>query len=169
MEVAYAQSPEQPESVSQSTYQTDFDALYERWTPAYQQAIYDLVKFEERFYVAVSLTDAYLGEQSALTATIRDPELRADQDRFDREEREAVKRWVANGDALLSQMAIIRTDLEDMNIVITKQQLRVEFLSENAALYQIPESARQLHDSLGSFKTESDSLAQRLQAEAFSR
>ena len=178
--VVHAQTPGEPvnrttsegggsESPPQSSYQTDLDDLYERWAPAYQQAMYDLVKFEERFHIATSLTDAYLGEQSALTQTIRDPALRADQETFDREERDAVKRWVSNGQTLLSAMASIKSDLEDMNVVITKQQLRVEFLTENAALYQIPESARQLHNALDSFRNESDSLARRLQSEVFSQ
>ena len=180
VKIVRAQSPGEPVrndpgeggdsgATPQSSYQTDLKDLYERWAPAYQQAIYDLVKFEDRFQVAVSLTGAYLEEQSALTATIRNPGRRSEQEMFDREESDAVRRWVSNGDALMREMAMIKTDLEDMNVIITKQQLRVEFLSENAALYQIPESARQLHNSLDSFKDESDSLARRLQAEVFSK
>ena len=56
-----------------------------------------------------------------------------------------------------------------MDLVITKQQLRVNFLSDNAALYEIPDSARQLHNSLDLFRHESDSLARRLESEVFSR
>ena len=180
VKVVHAQSPGEPVKntggeggdsgpASQSSYQTDLNDLYERWSPAYQQAIYDLVKFEERFQAAVSLTGAYLEEQSELTATINDPGARTEQEKYDRDERDAVSRWVSNGGAIMSEMAMIKSDLEDMNVIITKQQLRVGFLSENAALYQIPESARQLHNLLDSFRNESDSLASRLQVEVFSR
>lgn len=180
VKIAHAQSPGEPVnrvtgeegesgSMPQSSYQTDLNHLYDRWTPTYRQAMYDLVKFEERFSSAIALTGAYLEEQRALTETIGDPALRAEQEKFDHDEREAVSRWVSNGGALLSEMLRIRSGLEDMNVIITKQQLRVEFLSENAALYQIPESARQLHNSLDSFKDESDSLARRLQTEVFSK
>ena len=114
VKVVHAQSPRDPSATGdggdgaapQSSYQTDFDTLFERWAPAYQQAIYDLTRFEARFDSAVSLTEAYLIEQSALTANIRsDPELRTAQERSDRAERDAIHRWVDNGEALLREMA----------------------------------------------------------------
>lgn len=168
--VLTANTGEQPATDStEPEYKVQIDELYGRWEPAYERAMSDLDDFEESFAEAVAKVDGYLDEQRALTDSINDPILRMEQERYDRIEREAVQRWVANGGALSAEVANIKRELEDRHAILTKLSLRGEFLAENSALYQVPESAMQLHASLGSFKIESDRLATQLQQDIFSK
>ena len=162
-------SSDSAETTAEPEYKVQIDALYERWEPAYEQAMSDLENFDESFAQAIERVGEYLVEQRELTESISDSILRAEQDRHDRIEREAVQRWIENGAALSLEVANVKRELEDVHAILTKLSLRGAFLAENSALYQIPESALQLHSSLGSFKAESDELAAQLQETIFSQ
>ena len=178
-----AGSPNQPSQTkadvtpgSQDTRETaDPDAWYvrrietlaDRWKPRYSAARADIDRFEHRFRTTEDRLREYFDEQVRLTDSVHDPNLRTEMMRRDAEEREAYGRWTIEGRDLLDKALAMSRDLDDMDIVIRKQQLTVTMLSEYTAESSIPSSAESLYESLSEFRLQSDQLANDLSTHVF--
>lgn len=58
-------------------------------------------------------------------------------------------------------------ELDDMDIIIRKQQLTISMLSQYTRESSIPSSAESLHASLSEFRLQSDKLARDLSTDVF--
>ena len=141
--------------------------LVDRWGPRYAAAKADIDRFEHRFRTSEDRLMEYFNEQGALTESINNPILRAELQRRDDEERAAYARWTEEGWQLLARALEMRRALDDMDIVIRKQQLTVNMLSEYTRASTIPASAASLYASLDDFRRQSDELAADLSTHVF--
>ena len=138
-----------------------------RWGPAYSAAKADIERFEHRFRTAEDRLGEYFDEQRELTVSVNDPALRSELRRRDSEERSAYARWTEEGRKLLDRALAIERELDDMDVVIRKQELTVSMLSEYSRASSIPSSAQSLHRALGEFRLQSDELASDLSTRVF--
>ena len=148
-------------------YVQRLEELVERWGPDYAAARADIDRFEHRFRTSRDRLREYFDEQAGLTEDVNDPELRAELHRRDEEERAAYQRWTTEGRNLLNRALAMRSELDDMDIVIRKQQLTVSMLSQYTRESSIPRSAENLYRSLGEFRMQSDALAMDLSTRVF--
>ncbi len=149
-------------------YVRRIEDLMSRWGPKYAAAIDDIVKFEHRFKATEDRLYEYFQQQADLTQSTNDPTLRTALQKRDNEEREAYSRWMADAHWILTQAQMMRQDLDDMNVVIEKQQLTVSMLADFSEISAIPSSVKTLHESLSGFRQESDELARSLSSQVFS-
>lgn len=138
-----------------------------RWEPAYSAAKSDIKRFKHRFETAEDRLSEYFDEQRELTGSVSDSALRAELRLRDSEERRAYARWTEEGRKLLNRALAIERELDDMDVVIRKQQLTVSMLSEYSKASSIPSSAQSLHRALGEFRLQSDELASDLSTRVF--
>ena len=148
-------------------YVVRIEELSGRWNPAYTAARADIERFEHRFRTAEDRLIEYFDEQTDLTVSVNDPALRAELQERDLEEREAYARWTEEGRKLLGTALTIGRELDDMDVVIRKQQLTVSMLSQYTRASSIPSSAQDLHRALDEFRLQSDELASDLSTNVF--
>ncbi len=148
-------------------YVSRIETLSARWTPAYLAAKSDIERFEHRFRTSEDRLNEYFEEQSRLTGSVNDPSLVAELRHRDSEEREAYARWMEEGGKLLDRALAIGRELDDMDVVIRKQQLTANMLSQYTRASSIPGSAQSLHRALGEFRMQSDELARDLSIHVF--
>ena len=148
-------------------YVQRLEVLVERWGLEYAAATGEIDRFEHRFRTSEDRLREYFDEQTELTERVNDPNLRAELQRRDEEERAAYRRWTTEGRRLLNRALAVRSELDDMDIVIRKQQLTVGMLSQYTRESSIPSSAASLHKSLREFRVQSDALARDLSIRVF--
>ena len=148
-------------------YVRRIETLVDRWEPGYSAAKADIGRFEHRFSTTQDRLREYFVEQGELTESVHDSSLRARLKRRDSEEREAYDRWTAEGSELLTRALAMGRELDDMDVVIRKQQLTVTMLSQYTTGSSIPSSAENLHASLSEFRVQSDQLASDLSTHVF--
>ena len=148
-------------------YTRRIETLVDRWEPGYSAAKADIEKFEHRFSTTQDRLREYFDEQGELTESVNDPMLRTELERRDEEEREAYMRWTMEGWQLLDRARVMGRELDDMDVVIRKQQLTVTMLSEYTTGSSIPSSAESLYASLSEFRVQSDQLASDLSTHVF--
>ena len=156
-----------PHLENSAWYVVRIEDISGRWEPAYSAAKADIERFEHRFRTAEDRLSEYFDEQRELTASVSDSALRAELRLRDSEERRAYTRWTEDGRKLLNRALAIERELDDMNVVIRKQQLTVSMLSEYSRASSIPSSAQSLHRALGEFRLQSDELASHLSTRVF--
>ena len=161
--VDFAEVPETPDA----WYVQRLEALVESWGPGYAQAKADIDRFEHRFRTSEDRLREYFDEQTVLTEGVNDQNLRTELQRRDEDERAAYRRWTTEGRKLLDRALAMRNELDDMDIVIRKQQLTVSMLSQYTRESSIPKSAESLYRSLGEFRLQSDALATDLSTRVF--
>ena len=161
--VDFAEVPETPDA----WYVQRLEALVESWGPGYAQAKADIDRFEHRFRTSEDRLREYFDEQTVLTEGVNDQNLRTELQRRDEDERAAYRRWTTEGRKLLDRALAMRSELDDMGIVIRKQQLTVSMLSQYTRESSIPKSAESLYRSLGEFRLQSDALATDLSTRVF--
>ena len=148
-------------------YVRRIETLVDRWEPGYSAAKADIERFEHRFSTTQDRLREYFVEQGELTDSVHDSSLRARLKRRDSEEQEAYDRWTAEGSELLTRALAMGRELDDMDVVIRKQQLTVTMLSQYTTGSSIPSSAESLHASLSEFRVQSDQLASDLSTHVF--
>ena len=152
----------------QTWYSDRINELNRRWSPRYRTAIRDIETFEHRFRTTRARLEEYFDQQTAMTDSISNPSLREDLKVRDHEERQAYDLWLQEGERVVTQASRMRRDLTDMDTIIRKQLLTVGMLGEFSQVRSIPESVKNLHDSLDIFRSQSDELAHDLSVNVFS-
>ena len=166
-EGGFSSKDAQPHLEDSAWYVVRIEDITGRWRPAYSAAKADIERFEHRFRTAEDRLSEYFDEQRELTGSVSDPALRAELRLRDSEERRAYTRWTEEGRKLLNRALAIERELDDMDVVIRKQQLTVSMLSEYSRASSIPSSAQSLHGALGEFRLQSDELASDLSTRVF--
>ena len=145
---------------SRTEYIQAVEMLERAWTPRYQRAAMEYKRFAYRIDHADAMAVRYFKVQEGLTAYIANPKDRRRAEGIDAAEREAYLKWRDQAFRTLSQAKSIMIELDDMNIIITKQNLSAHF----AALYEdfqaIPPAITLLHKELARFREESNRIQQ---------
>ena len=166
-EGVFSSEDAQPQLEDNAWYVVRIEDISGRWEPAYSAAKADIERFEHRFRTAEDRLSEYFDEQRELTVSVSDSALRSELRRRDSEEQRAYTRWTEEGRKLLNRALAIERELDDMDVVIRKQQLTVSMLSEYSSASSIPSSAQSLHRALGEFHLQSDELASDLSTRVF--
>ena len=145
-------------------YDTEYtlavDRLKRAWTPRYNRAVEEYRRFEERVEHAEEMAYEYLELQYSLTGTIRNPELRRTHEERDAHEQVVVLEWINQANTVLGQARLIKTQLDDMNVSITKLELSATFSAVYDGFLQMPFAITLLNDELSRFHDESEIIYQ---------
>ena len=145
---------------SRTEYIQAVEMLEHAWAPRYARAATEYKRFAYRIDHADNMAARYFKVQENLTAYIANPKDRRRAEGIDAAEREAYLKWRDQAFRTLSQAKSIMIELDDMNIIITKQNLSAHF----AALYEdfqtIPPAITLLHKELDRFREESERIQQ---------
>ncbi len=128
------------------------------WDPRYARAAEEFKRFKHRVEYAEDMGTDYLEVQERLTRNISNPEIRARMEQVDALEREQLVRWMGQARTVLSQAQTIKTNLDDMNIRITKLELSATFASVYEGFHRMPVALTALHDELATFERETDRI-----------
>lgn len=143
---------------SPTEYINAVQQLQRAWNPRYKRAVDEYIRFAYRIDHSDAMAVEYFKVQENLTAHISNPQDRRRAQEIDAAEREVYMDWRDQAFATLGQAKSIMSDLDDMNIIITKQSLSAHF----AALYEdfqsIPPAITLLHKELAKFREESNRI-----------
>ena len=142
----------------QTEYLAAVQQLQAAWSPRYQKAIKDYKVFAYRIHHSEKMAEEYFHIQARLTASITNVDIRGKAEQNDLHERNAYLEWRSQAHKTLSRALLIKQDLDDMDVIITKQVLSANF----AALYQdfqeLPQSMVALHADIREFHRQSEEI-----------
>ena len=145
---------------TQTQYILAVKQLQRAWEPRYERAVDEYKRFAYRIDHADLMANEYFDVQKKLTAQIVNSKDKARAKEIDLREAEVYLDWREQAFKTLGQAQLIMYDLNDMNVIITKQRLSAHF----AALYEdfqaIPPAISLLHEELARFREESDRIQQ---------
>ena len=145
---------------TQTQYIMAVEQLQRAWAPRYERAVDEYKRFAYRIDHADAMAQDYFKVQERLTAQIVNQDDRNRAEEIDIRERQVYNDWRGQAYKTLGQAQLIMYDLNDMNVIITKQRLSAHF----AALYEdfqtIPPAISLLHEELARFRDESDRIQQ---------
>ncbi len=133
------------------TERTDIDQLRALWAPRYAAAEDALVRFESAINVARQRGHLYLEEQTAITASIGDPNIRRSYEADDAEDRVLFAVWEGQADVALVHARSVVAKMRDVDLVMQKLDLRSEFVFENDAALALPLEVQALDRDIGDF------------------
>ena len=140
--------------VPQTEYIKAVQQLKAAWQPRYDKAAADYKVFAYRIHHAEEMAQEYFEVQARLTNKIINEQQRRQAELQDYREREVYLEWRTQAHATLTSASLIKQDLDDLNVVITKLELSANF----AALYQdfreLPPSLLNLHTEIDKFQEE---------------
>ena len=143
---------------TQTQYILAVEQLQRAWEPRYERAVDEYKRFAYRIDHADLMANEYFDVQKKLTAQIVNKKDKARAKEIDLREGEVYLDWREQAFKTLGQAQLIMYDLNDMNVIITKQRLSAHF----AALYEdfqaIPPAISLLHEELARFREESDRI-----------
>ena len=144
--------------VPQTEYIKAVQQLKSAWQPRYDKAMADYKVFAYRIHHAEEMAQEYFLVQARLTNRIINEEQRRQAEIQDFQEREVYLTWRTQAHATLATAQLIKQDLDDLNVMITKLELSANF----AALYQdfreLPPSLLALHAEIDRFKDETQRI-----------
>ena len=142
----------------QTEYLSAVNQLQSAWAPRYDKAAQDYKVFAYRIHHAEKMAEGYFEVQARLTARLTNSDIRGRAEHNDILERNAYLEWRTQAHKTLNRARLIKQDLDDMNVIITKQVLSANF----AALYQdfqeLPQSMVALHADIAEFQKQSEEI-----------
>ena len=155
--------------IPQTEYLVAVQSLKAAWQPRYDKAVADYKVFADRLHTAEEMAGEYFEVQAGLTAQLVNPDQRRSAELQDFREREVYLNWRAQAHSTLARARLIKQDLDDLDVVITKLELSANF----AALYQdfqeLPTSLLTLHAEIDKFREESQMINQTFGAGALAQ
>ena len=143
---------------SPTEYINAVEQLKRAWTPRYLRAVEEYRRFAYRIDHSDAMAVQYFKVQENLTSHISNPKDRRRAQEIDAAEREVYMDWRDQAFATLGQARNIMADLDDMNIIITKQSLSAHFAALYKDFQEIPPAITLLHKELAKFREESDRI-----------
>ena len=128
------------------------------WDPRYARAAEEFRRFKGRVEFAEDMSGDYLETQQNLTLNISNAEVRARMEEVDELERQQLIKWIAQAREVLAQAQAIKTNLDDMNIRITKLELSATFASVYEGFHRMPVALTALNDELATFEQETERI-----------
>ena len=132
--------------------------LRDLWAPRYHQAKEEHRRLDYRIEHAERAARLYFKAQGELTRQIKNPEDHARAIRSDREEQEVYRRWRDQARQTRAQAARIIEELNDMDIIITKQLLSANFAAVYHDFLELPIAISDLHRDLEQFRARSEEI-----------
>ena len=142
----------------QTEYIAAVTQLRQAWQPRYEKAAADYKVFAYRIHHTEKMAQEYFEIQSRLTRSINDPEQRNRAAANDLLEREIYLDWRDQANRTLAQARLIKRDLDDMNVIVTKQVLSANFASLYRDFQEMPQSMLTLHAEIAEFRRRSDHI-----------
>ena len=137
---------------------SDIDTLIARWEPLYEDAKLAYVKLEAAIDGAKVSAVGYFDAQQALTESINDPATRARWRQDDERDRALYREWEAQADSTLAKARAIGIQLDDMDAVLSKLDLRTDFVFDASSFQGIPTAISELNAQLSEFRAASESI-----------
>ena len=134
--------------------------LKSAWDPRYAHAVDEFRRFKRRVEHAAEMSDEYLTVQQRLTNNISDSEVRERLRQVDEREGALIVEWLGQAAGVLAQAEAIKTDLDDMNIRITKLELSATFASIYEGFHEMPSALTTLNGELARFDQETERIYQ---------
>lgn len=145
---------------TETEYIRAVERLKRAWAPRYARAVDEFRRFGVRVAHAEEMAFEYLEIQQRLTQNINNPETRETFERRDAIEQRVVLDWINQANEILTQARVIKADLDDMNISITKLELSATFSAVYEGFLRMPIAITMLNGELGRFQEESDKIYQ---------
>lgn len=142
----------------QTAYINAVNRLHQAWQPRYDKAAADYKVFAYRIHHTEKMAKEYFETQASLTQAIADPEKRRRAAANDFLEREAYLDWREQATTTLAHARLIKQDLDDMNVIITKQVLSANFAALYENFQEMPRSMLTLHAEIAEFQRRSDQI-----------
>ena len=142
----------------QSAYLAAVNQLQAAWSPRYERAARDYKVLAHRVHHTEKMAANYFTHQAKLTLAIANADTRERADANDELERDAYLSWRDQAARTLTQAALIKQDLDDMNIVIVKLQLSANFATLYEDFQELPQSMMTLHADIAEFQRQSDEI-----------
>lgn len=142
----------------QNAYIAAATQLQNAWQPRYDKANRDYKVLAYRISHTEKMGSQYFETQARLTNSIIDPHQRERAAANDFHERESYLKWREQADQTLSQARLIKQDLDDMNVIITKQVLSANFTGLYHHFQKMPQSLLSLHAEIAEFQRRSDAI-----------
>ena len=134
--------------------------LKSAWDPRYSHAVDEFRRFKRRVEHARDMSEEYLIIQQRLTANISDREVRERLRQVDEQERVLIVEWLTQAAGVLAQAEAIKTNLDDMNIRITKLELSATFAAVYEGFHEMPSALTTLNSELARFDQETERIYQ---------
>ena len=134
--------------------------LKSAWDPRYAYALDQFRRFKRRVEHATEMSDEYLTVQQRLTNNISDSEVRERLRQVDEREKGLIVEWPGQADGVLVQAEAFKTDLDDMNILITKLELSPTFASVYEGFHEMPSALITLNGELARFDQATERIYQ---------
>ena len=143
---------------SETEYIRAVEQLKQAWGPRYARAIDEYRRFDLRIKHAEEMAFEYLEIQQRLTTNIQNPEMRQRFEERDAIEQRVVLDWINQAKQILAQATMIKSNLDDMDINITKLELSATFSSVYEGFLRMPIAISMLNNELGRFQDESEKI-----------
>ena len=137
---------------------SDIDTLIARWKPLYEDAKLAYTKLEAAIDSAKVSAAGYFAAQQALTESINDPATRAQWRQDDERDWALYRQWETQADSTLAKAQAIGMQLDDMDAVLSKLELRTDFVFDASSFQEIPTAISELNAQLSEFRAASESI-----------
>jgi len=148
----------QTESQPTISETSDIDTLIDHWEPLYKDAKLAYVKFEAAIDNAKTSAIRYFTAQRELTESITNPATKAQAQQDDDRDWALYRKWESQADSALAKAQAIGTQLDDMDAVLRKLELRTDFVFDTSSFQDIPAAISELNAELGEFRAASESI-----------
>ena len=149
-----SQAGSQPETSEIS----DIDTLIDRWEPLYDDAKLAYIKFEAAIENAKTSATGYFATQQALTESINSPATKAQARDDDERDLALYLKWEAQADSALAKAQAIGTQLDDMDAILRKLELRTDFVFDTSSFQEVPAAISELNAELSEFRAVSETI-----------
>jgi len=137
---------------------SDIDTLIARWEPLYADAKLAYIKLEAAIDSAKVSAGGYFAAQQALTESINDPATRAQWRQDDERDLALYREWETQADSTLAKARAVGMQLDDMDAVLSKLELRTDFVFDASSFQEIPTAISELNAQLSEFRAASESI-----------
>ena len=148
----------QTESQPTTSAITDIDMLLGRWEPLYEDAKLAYIKLEAAIDNAKASAAGYFTAQQALTERITDPEARGRAREDDERDLALYRKWEMQADSALAKAQTIGTQLDDMDAILRKLELRADFVFDTSSFQETLAAISELNAELSDFRAASDTI-----------
>ena len=137
---------------------SDIDSLIERWEPLYDDARLAYTKFEAAIDNAKISATGYFATQQALTESISNPTAKAQAREDDERDLGLYLKWEVQADSALAKAQAIGMQLDDMDAILRKQELRADFVFDPSSFQELPVAISELNAELSEFQAASETI-----------
>ena len=147
-----SQAEPQPETSEIS----DIDTLIDRWEPLYDDAKLAYIKFEAAIDNAKTSATGYFATQQTLTESISNPATKAQAREDDERDLGLYLNWEAQADSALTKAQAIGMQLDDIDAILRKLELRTDFVFDTSSFQEVPAAISELNAELSEFRAASE-------------